>query len=210
MTHLRVYSQLTHPKPKKLYIVMAAPVGYECELVDQVPEHLICQQCKHVAREPYTTSCCGECFCKECIKNFSQGNKPCPICQESVLSPRLQRKYKAEILALKIHCSLKDVGCDWTGQLQHLDAHLDLATGDCVYVDVDCPSKCNQKVQKRNVNTHLTNHCPNRNRDCTCPHCSFKTTFVEISQHFETCQTTLLCVPIDVGPDLSEMFLKTT
>ncbi len=38
---------------------------------------------------------------------------------------------------------------DW--QLQHLGAHLDLSTGDCVYVDVDCPKGCEQKVQKRNV-----------------------------------------------------------
>ena len=173
------------------------PEGYESEFVHQVPDHYFCKQCKHVAREPNITSCCGECFCKECINNLSQSKEPCPNCQETDLSPRLQPKYKAEILALRIHCSLKDRGCEWTGQLQHLDAHLDLTSGDCVYVDVDCPSKCDQKVQKCNVDTHLANHCPNR--DYTCPHCSFKATFHEVSEHFEVCQYYPLVCPNRCG-----------
>ena len=106
-------------------------------------------------------------------------------CQETDIKTVPHKKYLPKILSLKIHCSLKDRGCEWTGQLQHLDAHLDHTTGDCVYVDVDCPSKCNQKVQKHIVDTHLANHCPNRNY--TCPHCSFKATFREVSEHFEVC-----------------------
>ena len=161
------------------------PVGYECEFVDQVPEDYFCKQCSHVAREPNITSCCGEILCKACVGSVVQDKKPCPNCQETDINYIPHKKYKPKILALKVHCSLKDRGCEWTGQLQHLNAHLDLTTGDCVYVDVDCPSKCDQKVQKCNVDTHLANHCPNR--DYICPHCSFKATFHEVSEHFEVC-----------------------
>ena len=173
------------------------PVGYECDFVDQFPEDYFCKQCKHVAREPQIASCCIEVFCKACIEAVIEDKEPCPSCSEDDISYIFHKKYQPKILALKVHCSLKDCGCEWTGQLQHLDAHLDLTTGDCVYVDVDCPSKCNQKVQKRNVNTHLVNHCPNR--DYTCPHCSFKATFREVSEHFEVCRYYPLVCPNRCG-----------
>ena len=188
---------------------MAAPsklVGHECEFVDQPPEDYYCKQCSHVAREPAIATCCGETFCGDCINTSSQAEQPCPACQEPNINSTPQRKYKTKILALKVHCSLKDRGCEWTGQLQHLNAHLDLTTGDCVYVHVDCPSKCNQKVQKCNVDTHLANHCPNR--DYTCPHCSFKATFREVSEHFEVCRYYPLVCPNRCGASFERDVLE--
>ena len=61
--------------------------------------------------------------------------------QDIDLSSLFQPKFHTRILALEVYCSLKDRGCEWTGQLQRLDAHLDLTTGDCVYVNVDCSNK---------------------------------------------------------------------
>ena len=182
------------------------PVGYECEFVDQVPEDYFCKRCSHVAREPNITSCCGEILCKACVESVVQDKKPCPNCQQTEISYIPHKKYQPKILALKVHCSLKDRGCEWTGQLQHLDAHLDLTTGDCVYVDVDCPSKCDQKVQKCNVATHLANHCPNR--DYTCPHCSFKATFHEVSEHFEICRYYPLMCPNRCGASFERDVLE--
>ena len=179
------------------------PIGFECEFIDQVPEDYFCKQCKHVAREPNITSCCGEILCKACVDN----KKPCPSCESSdTKALGLHVKYNRFILALKVHCSLKGRGCEWTGQLQHLDAHLDLTTGDCVYVNVDCPGSCNQKVQKCNVDTHLANNCPNR--DYTCPHCSFKATFREVSEHFEVCRYYPLVCPNRCGASFEREVLE--
>ena len=186
--------------------VLSRSVGYECEFVDQVPEDYFCKQCSHVAREPAIATCCGETFCGDCINTSSQAEQPCSACQEPNINFAPQRKNKTKILALKVYCSLKDRGCKWTGQLQHLDAHLDLTTGDCVYVNVDCPSKCNQKVQKHNVDTHLANHCPNR--DYTCPHCSFKATFREVSEHFEVCRYYTLVCPNRCGASFERDVLE--
>ena len=182
------------------------PVGYECEFVDQVPEDYFCKQCKYVAREPQIATCCTEVFCKACIETVIEDKKPCPSCQEIDIKIFPHKKCQPKILTLKAYCLLKDRGCEWIGQLQHLDAHLDLTTGDCVYVDVDCPSKCNQKVQKHNVNTHLANHCPNR--DYTCPHCSFKATFCEVSEHFEVCQYYPLVCPNRCGASFERDVLE--
>ena len=172
-------------------------VGYEYEFVDQVPEDYFCKHCKHVAREPNITTCCGEVLCKACVDAIIQDNKPCPSCENSNLSSVLQVKYKSKIQALEVCCTVKDRGCEWTGQLQHLNAHLDVTTGDCQYVDVECPKKCVQKVQKRNVETHLANECPNR--DYRCPHCNFTNKYHVVSEHFDVCPYYPLACPNRCG-----------
>ena len=177
---------------------LSKPVGYEYEFVDQVPEDYFCKQCRHVAREYTITTCCGECFCKACIDAIIQDKKPCPSCESNdIKALGLQVKYQRKILALKVHCTMKDRGCPWTGQLQRLDAHLDVTTGDCQYVDVECPKKCVQKVQKRNVDTHLLNECPNR--DYRCPHCNFQNKFHIVSDHFDVCPYYPLACPNRCG-----------
>ena len=164
---------------------LSKPVGYEYEFVDQVPEDYFCKLCKHVAREPNLVTCCSEILCKACVDMIVQDKKLCPNCQETELTSVKHVKYQRNILALEVRCTMKDCGCEWTGQLQHLDAHLDVPTGDCEYVDVECPKKCVQKVQKRNVDTHLANEC--RNRDYRCPHCNFANKFHVVSKHFDVC-----------------------
>ena len=172
-------------------------VGYEYEFVDQVPEDYFCKLCKHVAREYSITTCCGETFCKGCLDTITQEQKPCAHCCKNDFSSVLHPKYQAKILALEVRCTMKDRGCEWTGQLQHLDAHLDVTTGDCEYVDVECPKKCVQKVQKRNVDTHLANECPNR--DYRCPHCNFANKYHVVSTHFDVCPYYPLACPNRCG-----------
>ena len=176
---------------------LSKPVGYEYEFVDQVPEDYLCKLCKHVAREPTLLSCCGECFCKACVDVIIQNKKPCPNCSKTDSTSFLHPKYQAKILALEVRCTMKDRGCEWTGQLQHLDAHLDVTTDDCQYVDVECPKKCVQKVPKRNVDTHLANECPNR--DHRCPHCNFANKYHVVSDHFDVCPYYPLACPNRCG-----------
>ena len=177
---------------------LSKPVGYEYEFVDQVPEDHFCKLCKHVAREPNITTCCGEILCKACINAIIQDKKPCPSCESNdIKALGLHVKYQRKILALEVRCTMKDRGCEWTGQLQHLDAHLDVTTGDCQYVDVECPKKCVQKVQKRNVDTHLANECPNR--DYRCPHCNFANKYHVVSKHFDICPYYPLACPNRCG-----------
>ena len=176
---------------------LSKPVGYEYEFVDQVPEDYFCKLCKHVAREAHFVSCCSECLCNICIEAIIQDKKPCPSCGDVEISTLPHVKYQRNILALEVCCTMKDRGCEWTGQLQHLNAHLDVTTGDCEYVDVECPKKCVQKVQKRYVDTHLANECPNR--DYRCPHCNFANKFHIVADHFEVCSYYPLACPNRCG-----------
>ena len=71
-----------------------------------------------------------------------------PAVSESDVTWLPHVKHRKFILALEVRCSMKDRGCEWTGVLQDLDAHLDVNTGDCQFVDVQCHNKCrNERCQ---------------------------------------------------------------
>ena len=62
---------------------------------------------------------------------------------------------------------------------------MDVQSGDCLYVDVECPSHY-QRVQKRNVQNHLSRECPLR--EYTCTHCNFKASYKVVSEdHWGVC-----------------------
>ena len=160
--------------------------GYQCEFVGGVSEDFLCGLCNYVARQPHVTSCCGETICKVCITPVQEDKKPCPSCKTMGFTTWLNIKYERRILALEVHCTLKDRGCKWTGKLESLEAHFDIITGDCKYVDVQCTNKCDFSVQKCNIPTHLANFCPKR--EFTCQYCNFKATYeVVTNDHWPQC-----------------------
>ncbi len=164
------------------------PLHYQYEYIDYIPKKCFCKQCKRVAREASTTICCGKTFCKECIEAVIQKKGPCPSCQDKQLNSNPSKLLQDHISKLRVRClkgrpidevpqysygeyvlkcifsvsKLSKGGCEWTGQLQHLNTHTDPTTGTCDHVDVDCPKGCKQKVQKHNMGTHLIKECPNR------------------------------------------------
>ena len=161
--------------------------GYQCKFIDELPDDLLCKSCRHVARQPHLISCCGEQFCHTCITPILQDKKPCPSCKEDTFTTLMNKRDHRKILALRVHCTIKDRGCQWTGKVEQLDTHLDVNSGDCQYVDVECPEKCGQQVQKHQLVTHIANECPKR--DFTCMHCGFKATYEVVSeQHWPECQ----------------------
>ena len=161
--------------------------GYKCEFVQPYTEDFVCKICKYVARECSLTTCCGETFCQACISQVLEDKKPCPSCRKQEFVTYLNPKYQQRILALEVCCTMKDRGCDWRAKLEHLEAHLDINTGECEYVDIECPNKCKQAVQKREMTKHLTNDCPKR--DFYCQHCNFKATYeVVCDTHWPECK----------------------
>ena len=157
--------------------------GYQCEFIGVIPEDLRCRVCKHVIRNSKFLSCCGEHFCKDCIQPLWN---QCPACSETDFSVVIDETQNRKILALEARCIMKHRGCEWTGKLEDLEAHLELNAGDCEYVDIACPNECDQLVEKRNLPSHLTNSCPKR--EFTCQYCNFKATYEVVSnEHWPQC-----------------------
>ena len=179
--------------------------GYQCEFVGPVPEELLCKSCKLVAREPHITGCCEERFCQACIDPVLKDKKPCPSCGEAdEFSIVFTKGSHKKILALQVHCAMKQSGCEWVGQLEQLDAHL---YTNCQYVDVECPSKCNQKVQKRKLATHLEKEC--HKREFMCSYCTYKATFEIVSNvHWPECLLFPLKCPNRCGVTCEREFIE--
>ena len=173
--------------------------GYDCQFLDSVPKDFFhCKLCSLVARKITMTSCCGESYCNACILSFHQGNKPCPGCGEESFEIYPQVKYQKIILSLQVHCTLKDRGCDWSGQLEELDAHLDPDQGDCEHADIHCPLNCGTITKRKSIADHKTNECVKR--DYICPYCSFKDTYEIVSgDHWPECSYYPLFCPNSCG-----------
>ena len=172
--------------------------GYQCEFVDSVPEDFYCKQCSLVARRLTITTCCCESYCNGCIHSTQQDNKPCPGCGQESFEILQQVKYQRKILSFRVHCSVKERGCGWCGPLEHLDAHLDPDTGDCQYTDINCPLKCQHKINKKNLEHHLAKECGKR--DYVCPYCAFKAPYeIVTDNHWPECSYYPLVCPNRCG-----------
>ena len=114
--------------------------GYDSDdysFIDSVDEYK-CAICHCVTKEPTLTSCCGNHYCQTCIERVLYQRRPCPLCSKSRFEVFLDKKQKRRILALKVHCTLRSQGCEWTGSLGDLGTHTDLTYGSCGYVQIDC------------------------------------------------------------------------
>ena len=170
-----------------IFINMAASLGYQCEFLDPVSDDLYCKKCNLVARKLSISTCCGESFCHACLADTQKEGKPCPVCGEKDYNIVGQVKSKKRISCLQVHCSMKERGCDWSGTLEQLDAHLDPDQDNCQYVDTKCPLNCHMTIPKNKVEQHVAQHCAKR--PYVCQHCNFKATYEEVvDTHLPECK----------------------
>ena len=125
-----------------------------------------CPVCLHVTRDPHLTDCCGQHFCQACIQRVIINQKPCPLCNTNTFSVMLDKKQKRNVLDLRVECTRKESGCDWSGRLGELDMHVDLQNGSCQFVSISCPNNCGESHQRSLLANHLKDLCPKRSFSC--------------------------------------------
>ena len=154
--------------------------GYEHEFLESTAKlkEFECPLCLFVTREPHLTGCCGQHFCQACINRIVTGRKPCPFCKADSFIVILDKKQKRRVLELKVECTWKERGCDWSGELGKLDTHVDSQNGSCQFVDVNCPNNCGESHQRRHLANHLSDLCPKR--PFICKYCRFKATYEQV------------------------------
>ena len=114
--------------------------------------------------------CCREQACLSCIKQYLN-SQPCPQCQDKDFSIVSLKKDNEKIANLRVNCTEKEKGCEWTGKLKELDDHLHKEEEGCEYSPRECP-KCKNLVERCEMTNHLQESCPNR--DYNCPHCGYQ------------------------------------
>ena len=138
--------------------------GYQCEFVEKPKElQSECSICLSILCEPYTVDCCGNKFCRTCIKRVEDENKPCPLCNIAFTSVR-DRQLERQLNERAVYCKNKDKGCNWIGELSQLKKHLNLEASlnsdqnTCDYQGEPCPYKsagCTFNKPKPEIEAHL-------------------------------------------------------
>ena len=97
--------------------------------------------------------------------------------------------FRRQVMALKVRCSNKALGCEWVGGLGELEEHMKVGSveGECEYVRVACPYKCGKQIQRRSLVVHRSDACACR--PFSCRHCKHEGTYEEITRdHWLQCQ----------------------
>ena len=94
-----------------------------------------------------------------------------------------------EVDDLEVKCSNNAQGCKWKAKLKYLDNHL----ADCLYHYIECTYYgCNEMVQRRNLDRHLTRECPKRSYECSHCHEVGEHQHITGPGHLDTCPNLLI------------------
>ena len=186
-------------------LAMAASYGgYDCSFVEAGSESLdtfTCNICTNFFEDPHLTGCCRQHFCDSCLNYWFSvtRKKSCPHCRAEgkQFVHVLDKRLKHEIDSLRIHCTNKEEGCQWIGEVGSLKDHLESASG-CGFVEVKCLHSCGKNMIRKYLENHLKNEC--YLRPYQCEHCGYKSTYWAItgiksghvtlfrfSYHYEVC-----------------------
>ena len=174
-------------------VVAITSGGYDFDFLEQLPDELTCSICQLVLRDPHLTSCCGHHFCQSCVARILAEWNPCPLCKGTSFTTFLDKSFQRKINELGVLCPRSEDGCTWTGTVGTVTNHLD---ADCQYVEVEC-ELCKEDIQRKNLDEHKNDECPNR--PFNCEYCSYSKTWIEVTKHLKKCANFPLQCPNKCG-----------
>ena len=99
--------------------------GYDCDLVEEPPDDLVCPICLLPPKKPHLISCCGRKLCQTCVSKINEAGQPCPCCRGNEYVIVIDRQVERRVLDLKVYCKYKSKGCTWSGELRDLQKHVE-------------------------------------------------------------------------------------
>ena len=184
--------------------------GYDCVFVDPPPDvfQTECPVCLLIIRDPHQVTCCGNSFCHSCIEHIKSSNKPCPTCSETDCSSFADKRLKRTLCTFKVHCSHQKDGCEWTGELGQLDAHVNedpepkKELDGCQFVNINCFFMCGGRFQRHYVGGHQFENCPKRPFSCEYCH-AYDAKYDDVTHnHWPVCGSFPLRCPNECGVEL--------
>jgi len=147
--------------------------GYDHEFVDKVLDSQTCPVCLLPMRDAVQTTECGHRFCKDCLLGILRSENPvCPNDRQSIQAEGgfySDKAWARDILCLRVKCKRNERGCDWAGQLRHAEDH----QIKCPYEEEEC-ADCGRDIQRRNLQTHKQDECPQRMVQCVFCHDNYR------------------------------------
>lgn len=189
--------------------------GYDLDFTDDtISDRYNCQICTKILREPHLTVCCGKHFCDSCLKTWFKKKlrESCPHCRAEGrdFNHVINKGLRSEINQLKVECSNRSKGCEWSGELGDLTQH----GKGCDYAVVECPKKCRPRgfytteLLRKDVEQHLKTEC--FLRPYKCKYCGLEDTYKNITgegnflvtgigAHYEKCPNFPVLCPNKCG-----------
>ena len=162
--------------------------GYGYDVIDPLPDRLLCKICHLPSRDPYLSVCCGHLFCKSCLDNVTKTTAisyACPVCRDEEFITFPNKAVDREIKSLHICCTNGMLGCKWQGELNNINNHLGNSDG-CQFERVKCSNECGKMIERRYLTSHVETECPRRKVNCQYCHDTGEHQFIE-GQHKEEC-----------------------
>ena len=190
-------------------------VGFDCDFMKKPPKSVQseCPVCLLVLRDPHQVTCCGYAYCRVCIDNIKVDNKPCPCCKAKVFDKFEDKRLKRSLYEFQVHCSNKNQGCQWVGELGQLENHLnsnpikDKQLEGCKFAQIPC-HYCSELFQRSNVSAHQSDQC--LKRPFSCEYCkNFDSCYEDVTvKHWPVCGSYLIPCPSKCGKTLQRQNLK--
>ena len=168
--------------------------GYDCEFFEKPPKSTQseCPVCLQVLKDPYQVNCCGYAFCRSCVERIQRDNKPCPCCNAERFDKFEDKRLKRSLYEFKVHCSNKEQGCQWVGELGQLGNHLNINPSQqnqlqgCQLSQIKC-LHCPELFLRPDIEDHQNNQCPRR--PFSCEYCKeFDSCYEEVTtNHWPVC-----------------------
>ena len=175
--------------------VVSWPKNTKLSFVKPLPEDfdVYCKKCGNFMQNPHQTSCCGVHLCGDCHKKT--GIK-CPSCSSKQYQAFPDLVHQRRIKGLEVHCIHREKGCEWSGKLKDLSAHLNYREKKelyrryegCSYTQIRCKhDSCSSfSYHERRLLKDHEDTCIHR--PATCTYCYiFKGTFAQVESHHKTC-----------------------
>ena len=177
--------------------------GYDYELVAEAPDRLVCKICLLPSKDPYLTVCCGHLFCKICLDNMVRAHTDmspeseaevqasiCPVCRAEEFMTFSNKAADREVRQLRVCCTGKGKGCEWVGEINYINSHLE----KCEFEEVKCSNECGKMIQRQYLSGHVKSRCTRRKVNCQYCHDTGEHQFIE-GQHKEECSKLPLPCP---------------
>jgi len=172
--------------------------GYNYSFVHPPPCELICKMCQYPCRASQISLCCKNNFCESHVLTTTLSDpcpfqKECPICHSEKFEYFPDNQANDAIQSLLVYCPNKDVGCDWVGQINQIDAHVN----ECLSQEIQCTNNCGKKFQRKYLDEHLV-ECP-----WYCHYCKTSADPQEIDKYHKTnCQKFPVLCPNNCGESI--------
>lgn len=103
-------------------------VKHEYHFVEKPLEDFFCPVTSDLLLQPHLTECCGKHLSLEAATKIKGEGGACPLCKEPLLNTMLDKRFRRQVMELKVFCHHEGRGCGWQGELSALEHHIESCT----------------------------------------------------------------------------------